>query len=104
MTDTEAVPKDVMKAVKKLASSMAAHKMTGSVELKKKMKPHEDSHSDGGEEKEQAYDKLCNDLHGLLDGWDEHSQPYKDLKELLDDKQNVRHEEEDYDEEHGTEY
>ena len=101
MDNPEKVPSEVMSAVKRLASSMAAHKMTGSVELKPSKKSH---HEGRGEKKEQAYDKLCNDLHGLLDGWDEHSQPYKDLKELLDDKQNVRHEEEDYDEDHGDEY
>jgi|TARA_R110000751_G_scaffold119922_3_gene220557 hypothetical protein len=102
MDNPEEVPGEVMSAVKKLASSMAAHKMTGSVELK----PSKRSHHEGrGEKKEQSYEKLYNDIRGLKDSWDDHDhQYYKDLKELLDDRQNVRHEEEDYDEDHGEEY
>ena len=95
------IPDGVKKNIEGLAKELAMNHMAGEVQISGKSKGH---HEGKGEEKEQAYDRLCNDLRGLLDGWDEHSKPYKDLKELLDDKQNVEDEEEHYDEEHGKEY
>jgi len=99
MKDT-GMPEDVMAAVQSLAGALAAHKMTGSVELEKEVKASKSEDEDGddddySEEEEEEEDHDTNTLEaaveGLLEDWDEYEgnelaeQYYNDLKKALED-------------------
>jgi|TARA_R110002167_G_scaffold38477_2_gene119867 hypothetical protein len=93
------LPRDVEKDVENLAKSVAKNKMAAKIDI---MKHPKKDQRDGEEGK---YDRLSNDISGLLDSWDDRDHPYyKDLQRLLDDKKDIKHEEEDYDEDHDDEH
>ena len=96
MKDT-GMPEDVMAAVQSLAGALAAHKMTGSVELEKEVKASRSEDEDGDDDdySEEEEDHDTNTLEaaveGLLEDWDEYEgnelaeQYYNDLKKALED-------------------
>ena len=92
------LPSDVEADVEKLAKSVAKNKMAAEINIIKHPKADQ---RDGDEGK---YDRLSNDISELLDSWhDKDHQYYKDLDRLFRGKRNIKHEEEEYDEDHGEE-